>query len=333
MLRALAFVVAVVLSISVARSAAATEIVIAIRYLQAQGTSHAHLYLYRDDGKLLRQLTKDDSGQDFDPIFAPDGSTIAFSREEPGGRTEFWSVTPLGGDLRRLDAAPDWYGTSRTSPFFTNFDPELQSNPDPTPPSDAANGGAEPPRTYRAPDESCEIVVRRLTSDEDDAINGLGTGKHFLLRDPKAKREVEMGTLPGFEGLYDVLATKGEARRVFLFEGPLRVAFFALHLDSTAGDTTYALDLTGPRIVRLSPNWATPVPLPDEAAFLTLTDNRYVPIPGSKKTANCSFVERWDAKFNKVRYAREGSAAICYGASLYRAGMNPATINLRRNAD
>ena len=31
-----------------------SEIVIAIRYLQADGISHSHLYLYREDGKLLR---------------------------------------------------------------------------------------------------------------------------------------------------------------------------------------------------------------------------------------------------------------------------------------
>ena len=47
----------------------ASEIVIAIRYLQATGTSHAHLYLYREDGKLLRRLTNDNSGQDVAPIF------------------------------------------------------------------------------------------------------------------------------------------------------------------------------------------------------------------------------------------------------------------------
>jgi hypothetical protein len=35
-------------------SRGAPEIVIAIRYLQAQGTSHSHLYLYREDGKLVR---------------------------------------------------------------------------------------------------------------------------------------------------------------------------------------------------------------------------------------------------------------------------------------
>src|SRR5437588_4510801 len=61
----------------------AYEIVIAIRYLQAEGTSQAHLYLYREDGKLLRQLTNDNSGQDSGPIFAPDGSVIVFAREKP----------------------------------------------------------------------------------------------------------------------------------------------------------------------------------------------------------------------------------------------------------
>ena len=94
-----------------------------------------------------------------------------------------------------------------------------------------------------------------------------------------------------------------------------------------------ALDLTGPRLVRLSPNWAAPIPLPGEAAFLTFTENRYVPIPGSKKTANCSYMERWDEKLNKIRYARGKRAAVCYGASMYRPGLSPPTITIRRSSD
>src|SRR3954465_1374039 len=82
-----------------------SEIVIAIRYLQAQGTSHSHLYLYREDGKLLRQLTKDDPGQDSAPIFSPDGEMVVFTREEPNDVREFWSVTPHGTDFKKLDAA------------------------------------------------------------------------------------------------------------------------------------------------------------------------------------------------------------------------------------
>src|SRR3954471_4766850 len=86
-----------------------SEIVIAIRYLQGEGTSHSHLYLYREDGKLLRQLTNDRSGQDFNPVFAPDGNTIAFTREKPETTNEFWSITPRGKKLTKLAAAPDWY--------------------------------------------------------------------------------------------------------------------------------------------------------------------------------------------------------------------------------
>jgi len=106
-----------------------------------------------------------------------------------------------------------------------------------------------------------------------------------------------------------------------------------LHLNSTDGDTVFGLDLTGPRLVRLSPNWAAPIPLPGEAAFLTFTENHYVPIPGSKKTANCSYMERWDEKLDKIRYAREKSAAVCYGASMYQPGLTPATITIRKGAD
>src|SRR5205807_8741498 len=102
------------------RAFATAEIVIAIRYLQAEGTSHSHLYLYREDGKFLRQLTTDNSGQDVDPIFAPDGEVIAFTREKDGSPLEFWNVRPLGGTPTKLDAAPDWYEQAKTSSYFTN---------------------------------------------------------------------------------------------------------------------------------------------------------------------------------------------------------------------
>jgi hypothetical protein len=113
----------------------------------------------------------------------------------------------------------------------------------------------------------------------------------------------------------------------------LRVAFFGLHLNSTDGDTCFALDLNGPRFVRLSPNWAAPVPLPGQSAFLTLTENRYLPLPGTTKTANCSYIERWDAELAKIRYARPKSPAICYGASIYRSDHKPPVVTIRQTAD
>ena len=323
-LQILALTAWVVMAIGQAR--AASEIVVAIRYLQAQGESHAHLFLYGEDGSFLRQLTKEESGQDLDPIFAPDGETIVFTREIGEKKFEFWSVEPKGAGLKRLETEPEWYANTKSSPYFAW--PDLEGSGDD---ENSTPYGKRSPR-FRASDGSVELVLREVKEDEDDQINGPGHGKHYLLRDLKSKKEVEFAKLPGFEGAVEQLKLIGRNDR-FLFEPPLRLAFFGVHLNSTDGDTDYALDLTNRRFVRLSPNWAAPIPLPTEPAFLTMTYVRYVPIPGTQKTANCSFLERWDAGLQKVRFAREGAAAVCYGASMYRPGKTPATINIRKSGD
>jgi hypothetical protein len=311
-----------------------SEIVIAIRYLQAQGTSYSHLYLYREDGKLLRQLTKDDSGQNSAPIFSPDGETIVFTREMLNNVREFWTVSPRGLGLKKLDAAPDWYAQVKSSPYFTNVEPQEAGSADATSsPAESVSPTATPVPTYKSPDGLFELILQEDPNDEDDQINGPGHGKHFVVRDLKTGTETEFSKIPGFYGAVALLHDNQDENRYFLFDGPLRLAFFDLHLNSTDGDTVFALDLTGPRLVRLSPNWATPIPLPGEPAFLTFTENRYVPIPGSKKTANCSYVERWDDKLNHIRYARDKAAALCYGASMYRPGLTPAVITLRRSSE
>jgi hypothetical protein len=331
-LRALIIISA--LAILTTQAWADAEIVIAIRYLQAEGTSRSHLYLYREDGKLLRQLTNDNSGQDSGPIFARDGATIVFTREKPGNVREFWSIDPRGAGLKKLEAAPDWYIQAKSTPYFTNVEPDESASPSPTASSEALASPAETsPPSYKSPDGSVELILREDPKDEDDQIDGPGHGKHYLLRDLKTGAETEFEKLPGFYGVFGLLHDTQDKDQHFLFDGPLRLAFFDLHLNSTDGDTVFALDLTGPRLVRLSPNWAAPIPLPDEAAFLTFTENRYVPLPGNKKTANCCYMERWDEKLNKIRYAREKSAALCYGASMYRPGLTPSTITLRRNSN
>jgi hypothetical protein len=304
-----------------------SEIVIAIRYLEAEGTSHSHLYLYREDGKLLRQLTNDNSGQDVSPMFAPDGETIVFTRDTAGGKNEFWSIAPVGKNLKKLVTAPAWYTGANNSSYFTNIDDDTSGVI-----ADPATPAPSPP-VYKSPDGSVELVPRVDPNDEDDQIDGEGHGKHYILRDLTSGTETEFGKLPGFFGVFELLHDRQDKDRRFLFDGSLRLAFFGLHLNSSDGDTCWALDLSGPRLVRLSPNWATPIPLPGQQAFLTWTTNRYVPIPDSKKSANCSYLERWDGELNKIRYAREKSAAICYGVSMYRPGLTPAVITLGKTAN
>jgi hypothetical protein len=306
---------------------AASEIVVAIRYLQAQGESHAHLYLYRDDGTLLRQLTKEESGQDLDPMFAPDGETIVFTREMAENKFEYWSVEPKGGGLKRLETEPEWYAATKTSPCFVW--PDMEGSGD----DESAPAFGSRTQRFRAPDNSVELVLKEVKSDEGDSINGPEHGQHYVLRDLKNGKSTAFPKIPGFEGAVEQLKLQGSKDTRFLFDPPLRLAFFGVHLNSTDGDTDYALDLTNRRFVRLSPNWAAPFPLQGEGAFLSMTYNRYVPIPGSTKTANCSYLERWDSGLKKIRFAREGAAAICHGASMYRPGKTPITVNVRRSGD
>jgi len=247
---------------------------------------------------------------------------------------EFWSVKAHGADLKKLHAAPDWYAQAKSSPYFTNVEPEQPASATATSsPVESASTGPLLLASYKSPNGSVELMLRLDMNEEDDQINGPGHGKHYLLRDLKTGTETEFSKVPGFYGAAGLLHNTEDKNLYFLFDGSLRVAFFDLHLNSTDGDTVFALDFSGPRFVRLSPNWATPIPLPGEAAFLALAENRYVPISGNKKTANCSYMEHWDEKLNKIRYAHEKSAALCYGASMYRPGLTPAVITLRRSSE
>src|SRR5258708_4689805 len=105
---------AAIVALCTSNTYATSEIVVAMRYLQSEGTSHSQLFLYREDGKLLRQLTHDDSGQLTNPVFAPDGETIIFKRKTAAG-VDYWSIDPKGKNLRKLDVAPVWYSATKSS--------------------------------------------------------------------------------------------------------------------------------------------------------------------------------------------------------------------------
>jgi hypothetical protein len=368
------FLLAGVVALTTTVSRGDSEIVIATRYLQPKGTSHSHLYLYREDGKLLRQLTNDNSGQDIDPIFALDGETIVFTRDKPNGAREFWSIDPRVTKLKKLDAAPDWYSATKSSPSFMSGGEKEAPSSSPTPPQEesaspattsestpqgqhqsvtvldaVADAKDRPPATITAPDGAGEIFWRK-GEDKEDPRDWV-----MWFRDLKLGQETKIGKLPGFPS-FEPLQIRGNKDPQFLFQGPLRLTFFSCHLDSTNGTTVEAFDFNKRKLIRLSPNYATPIPLPTQAAFLTLTENRYVEIPGSSKTANCSYVESWGANIKErcydeaefpyheaehpycggepgVRYARKGSAAICYGASMYRREKTPAVITIRNGPD
>ena len=252
------------------------EIVVSMRYYQQTGTSHAHLYIYREDGKLLRQLTDDNNVQDRDPVFSRGGETIVFTRAHDKGGTDCWSIEPRGGNLHKLPVAPDWYTGTK---------------------------------------DAAVVSVNQLIVDDK---------QWAALSDLKSGEPLAVEKRPALAGPVDLLALEAP-----LQAPPLRVAFFCLHLNSTDGQASFAVDLHTKRLVRLSPNGATPFPLPGEPAFLTWTENRYVPYGDGTHTENSSYVEHWDTALKAVRYAQGKAAGACRGASMYRPGRIPAVLAIR----
>jgi Tol biopolymer transport system component/predicted Ser/Thr protein kinase len=86
------------------------------------------IYLIDIDGGNLRQLT-DNDGQDFDPVWSPDGRQIAYTaRPGPDQDTEIMVMNADGSDARPVtdndedDADPDWSPDGEWIAFTSNRD-------------------------------------------------------------------------------------------------------------------------------------------------------------------------------------------------------------------
>jgi len=351
-------------------------VVVATRYLKAQGVSHAHLYLYKEDGTFLRQLTKSGKGQDHDPLFSPSGDEIVFVRtsdsedgkevvtastSEPAS-LEYWQVASKGGDLRRLDAVPDWYRAASNTIYFQQC--FGKDSAEELPKYGEANKGWDDqgkpwpnvlnstPFSFTSPDGKYQLMLKIGTNDLD--WNGPGNGALYELKNIKSGRTWKLGELPDFLGLTDLLHESSNPKNLFLQQGALNVVFFTLHMGSTFGEACIALELNKPKLMVLpgnkvpftfrdkqdTPAWesllkangnATPIPLSGEPYFLARGTKRYEPIPGSGKTANISFLAIYDSSLKETPYVKLRTAPQFYGASIYRANKSPTVMKVSEN--
>jgi len=342
-------------------------VVVATRYLHAEGVSHAHLYLYKEDGTLLRQLTRFEKGQDHDPLFSPDGQEIVFVRtsdskagknvveassKEPAS-LEYWRVATRGGDLQRLAAPPEWYRAATNAGFFEYWGGKKSADEPPRygepnkgwtknfqPWPDAKD---RPPFSFESPDGKYRLVLH--LGNEDWEENGPGNGKLYEFKNLKTGKSWRLGDLPGFLGLTALLHESSDPQTLFLQQGDLNVVFFSLHMGSSFGEWCIALNLSQPSLHFLPGNDvpfpskrvgavggnAIPIPLPGESCFLVKGGKRYEPIPGSKKLANISYLARFDASLKDTPYVRLHTAPQFYGASLFRPGKSPEVLKIGQN--
>ena len=191
-------------------SAAAEDklVAVSIRYLQVEGTSHAHIFLYDWNGRLLRQLTRAENGQDLHPVFSPDGREIVFTRRFPAS-DEFWLISLSRGETRKIDSPPTWYQNAATAApcFSLQIDDKASANAGVAAPSPT-------PARLIAPDGSIELVLNRTGDEEKDYGQGQ-LGRLFKYRDLKSGEESLIGDWPGFETIWDPLHFHGEETNLF----------------------------------------------------------------------------------------------------------------------
>ena len=113
----------------------------------------------------------------------------------------------------------------------------------------------------------------------------------------------------------------------FVVVPPMLAAFFSQHRGSTLGSGLFAADLKTRRLFELSPNGGSIFPLPRLAIFACVCDQLYLPLGNGKMNVNCSYLDLWDARMRRIRFA-EKKPAIFYGASLFVEGTPPQVISI-----
>lgn len=279
-------------------SSAFADVVVAVRYYKVKGESHSQLFHYSDDGKLVRQLTHSDDAQNIAPMFSPDGKTIVFTQRK-GVLRNVMSIPLAGGEAQTLPEAPAWYLTDQVLDGYTerygNDLPELWQK-----------FGAD--RVLPVPGSQQEFV----TGDDADATDG--SFKLLALRQHGAGKQVNF-----FEAGQDILHNWSIFHgSPFLINGPLRVAFLQWTLNSTDGDAFAAIDLNAGQMVELSHNGGVAIPHGKRVGFFVVCEERYQPLGDGKKTVNCTYLDWWNEKLERTRFA--SAISIFEGASIFTPG-------------
>lgn len=320
-------------------------LVVSVRhYLASAERSYYHLYLYSGDGKMVRQLTNVDKMSDVEPVLSPDGKQICFRRyagnensddeanpfyERPsyyhGDQTDTTGTYRLIADLhggspdRPVAKAPDWYW------------PKKRAKVEEATPDNASKTDGDAAKTlrYPSPDGAYEIVIHEYWPQEESDPNGASAvPATFWLTDNRTSTTQRMATMEGFQELSSVgdsYPAFYTANAPYLYEGPLKVAFFSCHLGSTDGNSHFALDLNRKAFTKLSPNGGYPASAPKGVpGFFFLYQERYQDLGYRNKTVNCDYLDFWNEKMERTRFAPNLSKFG--GAAVYAPGHGVAVI-------
>ena len=279
------------------------DVAVSIRYLAPKGVSHAAIYLFDGQGKLVRQLSEPGDDQDYAPAFSPDGKEVLFRRVHGDDDAKrFFSVDRDGTNTHAVEGKlPSWFTDRTMAKAFGDSD-SLADEPE----------KKEPVRTLATTDGKLALVLKPNPADEEHPL--------AFLREKKGPLQ-PLAKMPGFSVFWFATLDDGSP---FFLTPKLRAAFYCGEHDSTNGTATYALDLLRKRIVKLSANGAEAYPWPGHDGFFVAASSRYEPLGDGKRTVNCSYLDWYDATMQRVRFGH--ALGKFGGASVFTAGEPPLSI-------
>jgi len=261
-------------------AARAADVAISIRYLHPKGKSHAAIFLFGTDGRLIRQITEPNDSQDVNPSFAPDGKSIIFTSENDGSQKRVLVSLDLASKAARVIAGepPVWYKSRVIAQPFSG--------------DDSAATTAPARDTYSTADGAYTIVLK--PSKEKDADE---SDKEAFLRIGQKPALIPFRKIPGFVSFW--MLHKADAP--FPPIAQPRIAVFDGSHNSTDGTQFYVLDLVAQRIVQLSPNGGEIFPWAGHTGLYADVQSRYEEL-GDGRTVNCDYLDFYNEKLQRTRF-------------------------------
>jgi hypothetical protein len=295
------------LTFAFAAISARADVVASIRYFKAEGVSHYHLFLFRDDGTLVRQLTSPEDAHDVGPKFIERGQAILFTRKQ-GKKEQTWRIGTDGIGLRKLSKAPAGFPVKADPPSYFAHETEEKLQPPWEPVPDGFR--------MAVPGSKVEL----LTTNKDESGNVrqvMGTFHHIVMHDTESGTKVDLAVDRGEEiWMCGWMTCQGTP---FLQREGMSVAFFYQTFGSSDVYRVGAIDLLREKVVPISQhNPADFVPHGTRPGFFSICSEFYQDLPGTSLVVNCLYLDWWDKDFKRVRFSQKLS--LFGGASIFVAG-------------